>query len=39
MTSWFRCYSKTDVNQTYFFDKFIQSLVMCEAAYPTELRQ
>ena len=27
MTSSFHCYGNTDVNQTYFFDKFIQSLV------------
>ena len=27
MTSLLRCYGNTDVNQTYFFDNFIQPLV------------
>ena len=34
MTSLFRCYGYTDVNQTYFFDKFIQSLVNVWGSLP-----
>ena len=34
MTSSFRCYGNTDVNQTNFFNKFIQSLVNAWGSLP-----